>query len=63
MNNFEGQVNDWNMGTLLRVNSEEEVNEQNTTLGKNISALLKSVLLTCKIQKVMLKLFYFLLSR
>ena len=33
-NGFEGMVEDWNMGTLLRVNCTEEVSEDNTTLGQ-----------------------------
>ncbi|ELT93419.1 hypothetical protein CAPTEDRAFT_165154 [Capitella teleta] len=36
---FEGQVNDWNMGTLLRVDCTDEVNEKNTTLVPRIQFL------------------------
>jgi len=33
-NLFEGQVEDWNMATLLRIDASGDVSEQNTVIGR-----------------------------
>ena len=38
---FEGRVEDYHMGTLLRLDSNQDVSEKNTSLGKEV--LLKSI--------------------
>jgi len=30
---FEGRVDDWNMGTLLRLDADKEVSDANTMIG------------------------------
>ena len=34
---FEGHVEDYNMGTLLRLNAQEDITEKNTMLGKLVA--------------------------
>jgi len=38
-NLFEGQVEDWNMATLLRIDASGDVSEQNTVIGMCLCAI------------------------
>ncbi len=39
---FEHEVEDYNMGTLMRLDASEDISENNTTLGKDIFGTLFS---------------------
>ena len=42
---FDGRVDDWNMGTLLRLDANKEVSDANTTIGMMLVYLISEV--TC----------------
>ena len=44
-NLFEGQVEDWNMATLLRVDASGDVSEENSVIGASCCLLLSLLVL------------------
>merc|ERR1719277_100121 len=39
MNQFEGTIEDWNMGSLVRLDADEEMDEKNTTFAPRVQFL------------------------